>query len=310
MVYTNNQRQLPRTGFASIEPWLWEVIQLFAAKWWVWLLQALVFNAIQIFFSLIGMIMFGQFGLPPIIPGTSYLIINNMHPRNMVNQVDLVLLVFAGSIIVIISYIYQFLLFPGFIVTALKQIRGEEIHVGDIFKGMRSAWGCFVINLAILAGFIGCFCIWLTITFSTIAIPLLIGCIGIWFTATFFMMAIPMLVDRKTKIRESLIASFKKAERDKLFFMIYILVSGLIVWAVIFLSGFVHLEMIASLLFYPFSVLTMVVAYERTFYGYDGTGIPMMQPGVPIPPPYMPTPEGVIVGPENLSPEEPMAPLE
>lgn len=182
----------------------------------------------------------------------------------------------------VVQWVMMSLIYPGMTVTALKQIRGEEINIGDLFSGFKYAWGYFVIALVMVLGFFGC-------------------CIGILFTGALFCLAVPLLVDRNWKIGKALSESYNATKNNMGFFMVYfialymMMVVVFVVLAIIMVvtkAFFLLILMIPlGLSLAPLLTIAQVVAYERTFNGFGGgTGIPMMQPGVPIPPPYMPTP--------------------
>ncbi len=285
MVYNSYTPQRPRSGFDNFGQWFSEIFQMFGAKWSVWVLQGLLVS-IPFMIVVIG------YAVAFIIPmmGAGNRANRDPFSDTAVSAIFVILMIVGG----IISAIWSLMVFPGMVGTALKQIRGEEISVGDLFSGTRFGWGYFVIGLAISLGVLAC-------------------CVGVIFTNALFCLALPILVDRKVKPVEALTASYEATKGDMWFFLIFFMVVNMVVSAAAGILNAVSCGVLGTLglcVSYPIYAITMVVAYERTFNGYSGIGMPMMQQGVPIPPPYMPTPGTPTIGSVNdFPPQEPEAPV-
>lgn len=281
MAYSSYSQQ-PRTGFDNFGPWLTEVFQLFIARWWVYALQGLIASlTIAVPILLVGAIFGAAIFLPLLQGGRG----DNMERLMMDNAGGFIVLILMLGVV---AWIVSAIIYPGMVVTALKQIRGQEINVSDLFTGTKFGWGYFVINLVISLGVLGC------------------G-IGMLFTGAFFCLALPILIDRNKPAGDALSESYETTKKDMFFFMIFFVVLILMIVIAQMILNIVMLGFLVGLISYPIISLAMVVAYERTFNGYGGSSIPMMQQGVPIPPPYMATPGGPTSVPQP--PEAPQPPV-
>jgi len=270
MAYNSYTPQQPRSGFDNFGPWFSEIFQLLGAKWRIWALQGLV-ASVPFMIVWIGYMV--MIFLPIIQASQGAGSGSNIEQFTDSRIGGLMAMYYGGSML---ASIWLAFLFPGMVATALKQIRGEEISVGDLFSGTSFGWGFIVICLAIGLGVFACF-------------------VGVIFTSALFCLALPILVDRKVKPGEALTSSYDATKNDMWFFLLFFMVVNMAVSAgMAILNVFTCCilgTLVAFIITYPIYAITMVVAYERTFNGYGGNGgTPMMQQGVPIPPPYMPTP--------------------
>jgi len=166
------------------------------------------------------------------------------------------------------------LLYPGMTVTALKQIRGEEISVGDLFSGPRYFFPSLAIGLVTGLGVLLC------------------G-VGALFTGGLLFMALPLVIDRRVTVSEAISLSWSTAKSNLWLYVLYAFVAGMLNGA----GGMAcYVGYIATISFMP---LAQVVAYVRTF---EGSAIPTMPMPGAIPPPYSATPylpskPGTLAGP-------------
>jgi len=282
MAYNSYTPQQPRSGFDNFGPWFSEIFQLLGARWGIWALQGLVAS---VPFLILGIGFAVMFFIPMMQAGNGAGRGAEFDP--FVNGGAGIFFIVI-SIVMLLSGIWYALIFPGMVITALKQIRGEEISVGDLFSGTRFGWGYIVIGLAIGLGVFACF-------------------VGVFFTSALFCLALPILVDRKVKPGEALASSYDATKNDMWFFLLFFMVVNMVVSAAAGILNAIScgiLGTLVAMMSYPIYAITMAVAYERTFNGYGGNGgTPMMQQGMPIPPPYMPTPTNF------MAPQPPPYPL-
>lgn len=152
---------------------------------------------------------------------------------------------------------------PGIMRMALKQIRGQAIAVGDIFAATDVISSAIVVMLAIVAGAIAC------------------G-IGELVTATLFFLALPLVADKKLNYSEALKQSFEVTKQNFIFFLVYLLVLGIVSELGGIACG------IGILFTLPIAWLGMAVAYERTFVAAAGPIMPQAAPPAAPPAPEAP----------------------
>ncbi len=285
MAHTSNSPQIS-PGYDHFDLWVMEVFQLFAAKWWVWLLQGLIFYAIIGAAVSIIVLTFD--------PETLFSVLENWGRIVLVPR-DKGGVYFISALIALIAFI---LLYPGFFVTALKQIRGRDVGVGDIFAGMKYSGGFLVLSViylvtylmtSIFANIIGSI-----ITddpfFRSIIANMVLHLALILILAWEFMV-MPMLMDRKEDIISTMSMSYHATMKKYGYFVAFIIVLGLIMLAISIVGYFIpYMQLITGLFTVSILPIAAVVAYERTFAGYGNSSTPKMQLDEPIPPPYMPTP--------------------
>jgi uncharacterized membrane protein len=208
------------SGFDSFGPWFTEAFELLKAQWQTWVLMSLIYLLIA--------------------GGMGYLLSRIVMP--------------LGSIVSIAA---AALMMPGMLRTAIRQMRGEAISVGDIFSATDMFVGALLILLLMYAGVIAC------------------G-IGILVTSTLFYLALPLLVDKGIPFGQALSQSIDVVKQNFWFFLVYMLVLGIVAEAGVIACG------IGVFLTMPMAFLGMAVAYEHTF---NAPAIaPEVAPEPPVPP--------------------------
>ncbi len=235
MAYSSYSQQ-PRTGFDNFGPWFTEVFQLLFARWWVYALQGLIATLIVVVPVLLVGLIFGAAIFLPLISGARGASMERMMMDNMGGFFVLILMV------MVVAWIVSAIIYPGIVVTALKQIRGQEISVSDLFTGTKFGWGYFVINLVIGLGVLGC------------------G-IGMLFTGALFCLALPILIDRNKPIGEALSESYETTKKEMFFYMIFFVVLIFMLGIAQMILNIVMLGFLVGLVSYPIISLAMVVAY-------------------------------------------------
>lgn len=172
---------------------------------------------------------------------------------------------------------------PGMFKAALKHLRGEEFGISDLFSESGLFVGALVITLAMAVGAIAC------------------G-IGQLVTCTLFVFALPLLVDKRMAFGDALKQSMEVAKQNFWFYLVYILVIGIVSQAGSIACG------IGILVTLPFSILGTAVAYERTFNAPAIAAEPDVTPPPPPAPPAAPEVPQPPAAPE--SPEPPAPPAE
>ena len=234
-------------GMNAFGEWISEVFKLWAAQWSVWVLQGLIYYVVAqlpgqiIQFSQIGaMFSAGFFSRPPATPPEQTMIL---------------------SIFNVISAVASLIMLPGMVYTALKQLRGETISVGDLFGATRFAWGVFVSGIAVALGMIAC-------------------CVGVFATDGLFFLAIPLMIDRKVGIIAALQLSWQTASKNFWLFVLFALVMSILTSA----GSFLCIGLIVTA---PFLLIAQAVAYHHIFSRQTEI-VPPITTGS-MPPPYLPT---------------------
>ncbi|MHB9131411.1 MAG: hypothetical protein ACYDBB_10015 [Armatimonadota bacterium] len=256
-------------GMSPFGDWFNELFRLWAARWQVWVLQGLIF--ILPFIPLV--IMYFVFLFSMVF--TSAAAGRNSQPpeATFFIFIGLFYLLFFLAILLIHLFI------PGMVITALKQIRGQEITVSDIFSGMRYFWGALLVSLVTYLG-------------------LLLCGVGLIATEGLFFLAVPLMVDRQLRTSEALSVSWNTTKTN---FWLYVLFA-LVISFLSRMGGMAcYVGFIATL---PFFYIGQAVAYERTFNGPAATFVNPGYGTVP-PPPYIPQDVPRRVSEEQEKPQEP-----
>jgi hypothetical protein len=200
-------------GFGAFGLWFERTFNLWRDRWQVWVLQALVLIVIVGVSSAIG-----EFLTFP------------YEKNDTAPPVSIALASFAFSIL---SSALQVFLTLGIVKTALKQLQGEEITVGDIFTAGRYFWSALLLGilttLLALAGILAC------------------G-VGLLLVPGIVFLALPILIDQQTSAIDALSRSWQTMRQNfwlfVLFALVIYLVSGLGVLACC-------VGIIATLTWYP-----------------------------------------------------------
>lgn len=255
-----NTAAVPRVpeGLTAFGEWFGEVFRLWSAQWQVWVLQGLVFFSLTILPILISYFVFYFFMIARVIAKGGKAPVEN-------NLGDIIANFGIFYLVCIIVSILAMMLIPGMLNTALKQLRGQQIAVSDLFSGIRYFWPNIAIGLLISLGSIACFV-------GTVALS------GLLY------LALPLVIDKKASLGEALSFSWNTTKQN---FWLYVLFPFVLMLLASAGSAICYIGLIVTL---PLMYIGQAVAYERTFgnpAGQSGT----MFTGSPVPPPaYMPPP--------------------
>lgn len=231
--------------------WIGEGWQMFAEQWGTWVLHTLI----------IGII-----GLIILVPFYILIFIVAFQNAQQGNQ-DPPLAIF---LIYPVLFGIMFLVGPFFAAgsyhTALKQLRGESISVGDLFGGMQYYPRLFVLTLISgLASLVAC---------AFFFIPSLILA-GLW------LFAAPLVIERGLGPIDALKESSRVTKTNLLMFILFAFVVMLLAYAG---SWACYIGLLVT---YPLWFTTIMVAY-RDCFGVQGAR--RFGPQAPPPPPnYNPT---------------------
>ncbi|MGH9799453.1 MAG: zinc-ribbon domain-containing protein [Blastocatellia bacterium] len=209
--------------------WIGEGWQMFAEKWQVWVVQILVMLLI---FAV------------PVVP--FYVMMFSMQLGATDDQLPE-----WSPVVVVLAFGIGLLLFlggpffySGFCKTAFKQLRGEQITVGDLFSGgdvfLRVLGAAIVIGILAAIGTLLCI------------LPGLVVAGLLYFT-------LPLIIERDLSISEAISASYEAAKANWLMFTLFAIV-------VSFLSGLGALACgVGVLATYPLQFTVAAVAYRDVF---------------------------------------------
>ncbi len=229
--------------------WIGEGWRMFTAKWGTWVVHSLV----SVLITLVSMIPFfillgvgGMLSMPS----------DGASPPSPSPLIFLAMLVLYPIIFLVASY-----LTGGLYKTALKQLRGEPLSLGDLFSGgdcfLRVAGTLLIVIILSMIGALLCI------------IPAFIVQ-GLCF------FAIPLAVEKKLGPIAAVQASIEATKKDWLMYTFFAFVVGLIAGAGVILC---YVGLLAS---YPLYFLITAVAYRQVF-GLDGMNSPASYS--PPPPP-------------------------
>ncbi|MHB9129790.1 MAG: hypothetical protein ACYDBB_01705 [Armatimonadota bacterium] len=162
---------------------------------------------------------------------------------------------FAGPVL---GIVLAALLMPGMMITALKQLRGEPIAVGDLFSGTSFFGSALLVMIATGIGALAC------------------G-IGVLFTLPACFLALPILVDRNISGTSAISESWNIVKQNFLFFLVFAVVMNILSSAGVIACG------IGILATAPWFIMAQAVAYH---YIYRGS-IDVI--AAAMPPPYVPS---------------------
>lgn len=249
-------------GFDAFNDWFTGPFRAFFANWGVWVLQGLVF---------IG-ILLGVF-LVLFLPLFAIIRVADKESASAAIIIISTMLAIFIAVLLVSAY-----LVAGMARTALKQLRGEPITVGDIFSASDTMWKLigvyFFTSIFTLLASLLCF-------FPGIILAFLL------------MLAVPIAVDRNISAFESVKLSWNTCKQNWGFFTIYFLVIGLVLSAANSITFG-----LASIAVTPLNILITCYVYVSIF---DRGGALNSLPGQQayLPPAYTPPPsaEGPVVPP-------------
>lgn len=239
-------------GFDAFGEWFSEVFRLWSSQLGVWLLQGLIYFAVAVLPGIVAYFVF-VFSL---IASSARQPGGEPNPATIFGAMG----IFYGVLFVGIAL--SFMLVPGMVRTALKQMRGQQISVGDIFSGMRFGWGTFAVMFLAGLGMIACY-------------------VGFFAIFGLLFLAIPLMVDREMATGDAISASWNTTKTN---FWLYVLFAFVI--QLLYGAGAVvcYVGLLATMSFLP---IAMAVAYERTYNNPRKFAPPVISGGY-MPPPYAP----------------------
>lgn len=213
--------------------WIGEGWQMFADKWQVWVLQMLVAGAI---FAV------------PVVPFYILMISQNLAATPGEPPVISPLFPMLGIGIALLSVLGGAYFLSGFYKTAFKQLRGEQITVGDLFSGGD-------IFLRVIGAFIA-------IAFFTL-LGALLCILPAFVVGGLLFFTVPLVVERDLSIGEALSASYEAAKANWFMFTLFAFVVSLLAS----LGQFACY--VGMLVTYPLQFTITAIAY-RDVFGMQG----------------------------------------
>jgi len=197
-------------GLDPFGRWFEWAFARFTERWSVWILQGLAATGLLLLWlAVIAGAILGYLGGIGVLSGAHF-------PARLIAPFVVMIVVLALLGLPLFSF-----LIAGMINTALKQARGEEITVGDLFS---AGWATLpVLGAGLLVG------IMVAIGYTFFIIPGFI-------LAAFSWLAVPLIVARRVGIVDALQLSFTIVARNFWLFLLYMLVVGLLINV---LDGFV-----------------------------------------------------------------------
>jgi len=261
MTYADQPVAAPQ-GFTEFGNWFSEVFRLWSARWQVWVLQGLAVLLISGGISLILSVIAG------------IIIITHSPKDPAIGFVTMIYGAIYGTLV--LMGVTLLFLGPGMVLTALKQLRGQEISASDVFLGARYALGDLLISFTTGLGAFLC-------------------CVGIYLTAGLLFMALPLYVDRKISATDAISISWKTASGNLWLYVLFAFVLALAAGVGHSVCG------IGIIVTLPWLMIGQAVAYERTFNAVTGStsAFGVQFAGVP-PPPYHPDRGAATSGPVDF----------
>ena len=242
----NARPTIPR-DFSVFGDWLSEVFRLWGQRWQVWVLQGVIFFCI----TFVPAIIFYIVGIVGVIA-------QSVRTQGDPDSAMLGVMAIMYGLLILGGFI-SLMLYPGMVNTALKQIRGQDIAVSDLFSGMRYFWGYFVASFYCGLGALAC------------------G-VGMYAVYGLLFLALPLMIDREFSTMQAIGESWDTTKQNFWFYVLFAFVAVLL--GTIGASA-CYIGMVVTI---PFLALAQVVAYERTYH----PRIPPAEtekPGEYLPPP-------------------------
>jgi len=149
-------------------------------------------------------------------------------------------------VMLVVSAVVNGILYAGLFGIAIKQVRGEETSIGDLF-GFTDVIGQTIIASIIVS-------VLMTIGFMLCLIPGII-------LAGLFMFTLPLVVDKKMNASEAVSTSFNALKDQWLLAGVFAFLAG-----IIYVFGF-FLCLVGVLVTAPVAILSITVLYRNFFLG-------------------------------------------
>jgi hypothetical protein len=246
--------------------WIGAGWQMFADKWQVWVVQMLI--------------MFGLF-MVPAIPLYAVMFTAQIAAANSDIPPEAPAFLFPLVLLLVpVMLLGVSFLWAGFWKTALKQVRGEQIAVRDMFSGgdifLRVLGAMFAVGLLTMLGGLAC----ILPAFAVMGM--------LFFT-------IPIIVDRRLDISSALTMSYELTKQNWLMFTLFAFVVSLLA------SAGQMACYVGLLVTYPLQ-FTIVAAAYRDLFGVSGQP---MTPAYPAPPNYVEQPWASQIPQQPIAPPSP-----
>ena len=252
-------------NFDAFGRWFSQIFQAFSANIGVWLGQGAISGLVSMVVIIIPIALMA--------PGL-FLLIKSGHqpsPAAMVGMIGS----FIGAYIVaiVLSLVVGSYFAAGISRTAIKQLRGEPISVGDLFQGGDVVLPLIGANL--LAG------ICIGISFMFCIVPAL-------FVAPLFLLMVPIIVDRREGSTRGISLSFETVKKNYWLFFVYVLVFGVVYFVAAIILGLIpYIGSLLLMIVVP-SIIALFTAVPYTEIFYNQT--PQAGPQSFIPQAYIPPP--------------------
>lgn len=247
MLQDNSAPGVPQ-GMDAFGAWFSEVFRLWSARWQVWTLQGLIVTGSTVVIALaVGI--------------TTGILVGMRYDGGVGFLTGELVTIYGGYFLLGLLLV---LFGPGMVHTALKQLRGAEITVGDLFAGLRFFAGSLYIAIVTALGFLLC-------------------CVGVYITNGLLFLALPLLVDRNERATDAVPLSWRTTSQN---FWLYILFTFIMALLAGIGSSFCIIGLCVTL---PWFYIAQAVVYTRTFHGPAVGAVPTPGPsGIMPPPPYIP----------------------
>lgn len=225
----NESRPTVQRDFSVLGDWLSEIFRLWSKNMSVWILQGLIFFCISV---LTGAIFY-------FISFTSIMVATSIFDNGMPDSftIGFIIIMYA---LVIFCGLFAICLYPGMLRSAIKQLRGQEISVRDLFSGIRYGWGYFVVSFCGGIGVLAC------------------G-FGLFLIHGLLFLSLPLMLDKGYSTMQAVSASWDTCKQNFWLYVLYAFVV-LLLGSIGVLACYVGL-----IITIPFLAIGQAIAYERTY---------------------------------------------
>jgi hypothetical protein len=244
----------PLDARPRIGEWMSEAFTLFGREWLTWCLITLIYLTIFSVPIVIGYVAMVAVMLAAIGTGAAA---GGNSGAGAGAAGAIVGMIFGMIVLVVVILSIHAWLYAGMVRTAVKQLRGERIQVGDLFSGAD------VIAPAMITEVLQGLGMWVGLMLCIVP-GYLLG--GMWVFAR------PLVVDRRLTPGEALRTSFEVTKPHMWMYLVWFLLYGLVVSA----GSAVGFGMIAT---FPIGHLMLMISY-RDVFGIPGA-IPTTTAGIP-----------------------------
>ena len=246
-MYNETRPTVPR-DLAVFGDWMNELFRLWSANTGVWIVQGVIYFAIAVLPAiLLYFIFFGS------------MVISSFQHNSNPDSDSITFAIVLYGLMLLAGLITAFL-YPGMVLTALKQMRGKNISSTDIFSGM--SYGLGYIAVSFLAGF-----------------GILACCLGIYVTNGMLFLALPLMVDKDYSTSQAISSSWETTKQN---YWLYILFCFVVTMLGSVGASACYIGLIITI---PFMAIGQAVAYERTYFAPNLPPTNAEKPAEYLPPP-------------------------